>query len=292
MAVFDADRTTDQLNTDYNARATVSEAQFDIEMGKYLQRTAQAREICNAQLDIPYDTASAETFDLYPVPGPPTPVVIFIHGGYWRALGREHSGFMAPMLAEQGIATIAPNYTLAPAVTLSEITRQMRACLAYVWHNHAALNIDRNRITVIGSSAGGHLTGTLITGTWHTTFDLPPNPVASAMPISGLFDLAPIARCFPQEWLNLSANDVAVLSPLQNIPKTGCPILNAYAAQEPAGFARQSDAFHSAWQQAGFHSEVLEIPNRTHFDVVLDLCDPTTALSKGLLDLIKAGETP
>lgn len=286
MKIFDASIASEQLAQDYNARATISESLFDRIAQQYEDRTTTARLTCDCQLDVCFDPQTGVCFDHYRAGKTPSPVMIFIHGGYWRALGKEHSGFMAPMLADQGIATIVPDYTLSPAATLGEITRQMRACLAYVWKNHAQLNVDPDRIFLCGSSAGGHLVGTLISGGWHAEFGVPETIVAGAMPVSGLFDLSPIARTFPQEWLALSNADVVALSPLQNLPKTGCPIVTAYAAAESSGFIRQSQAFHRAWGDAGFSSRELMVADRNHFDVVLDLCDPETVLSQAFLSLL------
>lgn len=275
------------IDRDYFARGSVSDTVFEGSIARYAAGTAAAHAFGTA-LDEVYDQTSGERIDTYgTVLGELRPVVLFIHGGYWRALGRKDSGFMAPALAKAGIATAVPDYTLAPAVGLTEIVRQMRAAFAWLWTNAARLGIDRNRITVCGSSAGGHLAGTLLSGGWQAELGLPDAPIAAAMPISGLFDLAPIARTYPDEWMQFTPQEIETLSPLRQIPGTGCPICLALGANEAAGFLRQSVAFDQAWQAAGFVSEVYPVPDRHHFDVVLDLTDPTTALFQKLAALVR-----
>ena len=80
---------------------------------------------------------------------------------------------------------------------------------------------------------------------------------------------------------------VRALSPQENLPRKGCPIVLVYAAGEADGFKRQSSEFDRLWRQAGFGSELMEIPNRNHFDVILDLADEETALAQALLRLIR-----
>ena len=279
------------LDRAYNARATVSVDAFEAIIGQYRARSDTAAATVPGTLDIVYDAASGEKLDVFAggEAGALRPVAVFIHGGYWRSLSRLDSRVMAPMLAAQGIASMVPDYTLAPTVTLREIVRQMRASLAWLWHNAADHGIDRNRIYLTGSSAGGHLVGTLLSAGWQAEFDLPADVVAGAVPISGLFDLDPIARTFPQEWLELDAADIADLSPIRTIGQANCPMTAVYAENEASGFSLNSHAYASAWAEAGGRAEVLEIADRNHFDVVLDYSDPNSPLSQTLLKMIGQG---
>lgn len=269
----------DRLDADYTARNCTTEADFTRIIADYARLSGKAETSLGGRLNLRYDKGSAETLNLFGA-GDNRPVFLFIHGGYWRALSKEHSAFMAPMLAAQGIATAVPDYTLAPAVSLAEITRQMRQALAFLWHNAPELGLDRSRIFVGGSSAGGHLAAMLAMVGWQRDFGLPGSAVRGAMPISGLYDLAPIAASHVQEWMNLSDRDVRALSPLRHIAGTARSII-AVAEHEVSGFHRQSAAYATA-----LGVSLLTVPGRNHFDVILDLTKPDTALSKALLGLI------
>lgn len=282
---FDAGLSVAQIDADYNARATVGQTEFDDIIADYLRYSEQSAALFMEREGEVYDPCG-EKLDVLGGGGTARPAVMFIHGGYWRALSRAHSRFMAPMLAAHGVATLVPDYTLAPEATLPEIIRQMRAALAHAWHRADALGLDRDRIFVVGSSAGGHLAACLATGRWQGDFDLPRQPVAGCMPISGLFDLAPIARGHPQEWLNLSDADVDASSPLRHIAGGSCPTVVALAEHEAAGFVRQSAAYAKAASASGTACRHLVIPDRNHFDVVLDLCSDRSALSLALLSMI------
>ena len=112
----------------------------------------------------------------------------------------------------------------------------------------------------------------------------------SALPISGLFELAPIAASAPQEWLDLSSADVAALSPLRHLPAAGAPVTLAWAETDPPGFKRQSKAFARAWSARGFPVTCLEVAGRNHFDILMELREPGSALSRALLGMIRGAD--
>lgn len=282
----EADLPQAQLDADYNARATVSVERFGEEMARYRDATERARQSSARSLDIVYDAESGQTLDIYgprPVAGERLPVFIFIHGGYWRALSKHDSAMMAQTLASQGIATVVVDYRLAPDVTLAEIVREVRASVAFVWQRGVEFGLDPDRISVGGSSAGGHLTGAVLAAGWHDEFGVPDDLVKFALPISGLFELAPLSRSFAQAWLKLGDDDVAALSPMRHMPTSGCPVTLVWASGEPAGFKRQSEAYAALWSATGATVRTIEIPDRNHFDVLMDLADPRSVLSQALL---------
>ena len=276
------------IDRDYSARASVTPEVFEQAMRDYRGRSEAMAAYCTHR-DVVYDAESGATLDVYGTGSGSglRPVFVFIHGGYWRMLAKEDSAFMAGMLAAEGIATIAIDYRLAPAVTLAEIVREVRAAIAFLWKEGRAYGIDPARIHVGGSSAGGHLTGTVLAGGWHGDFGVPEDVVKGAMPISGLFHLAPISRSFVSDWVKLSDAEVLALSPAETIPVKGCPIIVAYADGEPDGFRRQSTEYDRLWRQAGLESRLIEVPGRNHFDVILDLEMPDSLLSRALVGMIK-----
>jgi arylformamidase len=275
----------DRLDIDYNARASVTPAVFEAAMQAYRGQSDIAYRDTASHLNIVYDEQSGQTLDVFGATGAARPVFVFIHGGYWRALSKLDSAFMAGMLARHGIATAVIDYRLAPAVSLSEIVREVRAAVAFLWRSGDRYGIDPNRIVVGGSSAGGHLTGCLLAGGWHQDFGVPENLIKAALPISGLFHLAPIAKSFVQEWIKLDDSSIKALSPVLHMPRSGCEIVLAYADGEPNGFKRQSAEYHHMWESAGFKARLIEIPYRNHFDVLLDLASEDSLLTRALLGL-------
>jgi arylformamidase len=275
-----------QIDQDYGARGTVTTAVFEAEIGRYRSLSEQFANPIARELDVAYDPVSAQTLDVFGTFKGQRPAFVFIHGGYWRLLSKHDSAFMAGMLDRNGVVTVALDYQLAPAATLAEIVRQVRAAIVFLWREGPRLGIDPDQIYVGGSSAGGHLTAAVTAGGWHCDSGVPETIVKGALPISGLFQLAPIANSFVQDWMPLDDAAVQTLSPIEHMPRQGCPTVIAYAEADAAGFKRQSIGFHERWQQAGFQSTLLQVAQRNHFDVILDLTSEDSLLSQALLRMI------
>jgi arylformamidase len=271
-----------RLDADYAARDCVPPAEFDRIMDDYGRLSQVAHALPGARRGLRYDRASDQTLDLFgTAPGQARPLFVFIHGGYWRLLSKDVSSYMAPMLAARGIACAVPDYTLAPAAGIGEIVRQMRAALAWLWHTAPDLGIDRARIVVGGSSAGGHLTGTLLQPGWQAAAGLPDQPLAGALPVSGLYDLAPLAACYVNDWMQFTADEVAGLSPARHPPPRPirCPV--AVAEVETPAFHR-----HAAAYARVLGAPLLTLAGCNHFDAPLQLTDSQTPLSRALLALV------
>jgi arylformamidase len=269
------------IDAAYRPSAMLPPGVFDAQMVAYRERSADAYRSLPHQRDLCYDPASGQCLDIFPAPGPGLkPAFIFIHGGYWRMLSKNESTFMAGALTRRGISVVAVDYTLAPAATLEEIIRQVRTAIAWLHRNGAAHGIDPERLHVGGSSAGGHLTGALIAGGWREGVGLPEDAIKGAMPVSGIFDLAPLARSFVNEWMQLDDARVLAMSPIHHLPPSGCKLLLTWGAIEPRGFKDQSTNFIAAWRAAGFAGEATEIPARNHFDIILDWCDDSSAMTE------------
>ncbi len=283
MLGAEATLTRAQLDADYTARSTVSQAEFARIIGLYQSLSDKALDLPDPHAGLTFCPDTGLKLDLFGTrDGELRPVVVFLHGGYWRALSRAQSAFAAPMLAAHGVACAVPDYRLAPAVGITEIITDCRRAIAWLWHNAGALGIDRTRITVTGSSAGGHLAAAMAQPGWQAASGLPEQPLHGCLPVSGLFELAPLAASHVQDWMHFTDAELAQ-SPLRHPPQglRGALALAA-GAGEQAGFHRQSDSFAKV---TGWH--VHEIADRNHFDVILDLADPDSGLSKLLLDLAR-----
>lgn len=280
------------IDAAYSARSTVSEAAFEDIMAQYRAESDRAVAGLDGYRDIRYDPDSGEGLDVWgTVPGVLRPVVIAIHGGYWRMLSRHDTAFMAGVLARRGIATVTVDYSLAPHARLEEIVRQVRAAVAWVYRHGERHGLDRDRIFVVGSSAGGHLAAMTAVAGWQADLGLPEDVVKGAMAISGLYDLRPLVESFANEWLFLDEARAAALSPMLIATPEGPSLVVAVAEKEATGFHTQSEQFHSMWTKE-HDSELIVVPERNHFDVFLDLADPDATLTRRLVQLVGAQRDP
>jgi arylformamidase len=261
----------DWLDRQYNNRALIPEHPEIFE--RWARASALAREKSVCQIDLRYGNGSNETLDVFVPRLEGAPVLVFIHGGYWRSLDKRDVSFVAPAFVQDGAMVVLPNYALCPAVTIEAITLQLVRALQWVYRNAASYGADPERIVVAGHSAGGHLATMLLSCLWPAVAqDLPSNLVKSALSISGLFDLEPLRQTpFLKDDLRLTPESALRLSPACFARPAG--VLHAtVGAQESAEFLRQNDLIRSRWGDATV--PVCErIAGTNHLTVLHDFAD-------------------
>ncbi|MCE8005588.1 alpha/beta hydrolase [Aestuariivita sp.] len=275
-----------ELDRAYNARESV--VSFEDEYGALVALSRTARRSLPVQADLVFDRASGMKLDLYGA-GDGRPVLLWIHGGYWRLGNKEDNAFAAPGLVAQGVAVAVMDYTPAPAVSLDEIVREVRQAVAWLHRNGGAYGLDTTRVHVGGSSAGGHLTGMLLTGDWEADFGLPQDVIGVALALSGLFELEPLLYTQVNDWARMDQAAVARLSPMRHIPDTTeASLILSVGGLEPEGFPRQTQDYHTAWIAAGHKAEWVEMPGYNHFDISGTLSDPSGDLVQATAHAIAA----
>ena len=273
----------------YNNRALVPE--HAAHFAYWRDTSAQVRATHRSFQDVAYGRGLNETLDIFPsdTAGDKAPVVVFIHGGYWRSLDKADHSFVAPAFTAQGAHVVVPNYALCPAVTVSEITLQMVKAVAWVWRNIHRFGGDASRITVVGHSAGGHLAAMLLACDWPAyAADLPAHVVRNALSISGLYELASIqATPFLQDSLRLSDEVVLRNSPAWMPAPAQGTLYSVAGGIESDEFLRHNQLIQHAWGPA--RVPVAEaLPGLQHFSIVESMTQPGTRLHTLALALLHA----
>ena len=274
----------EELARQYSPRGTVNN--LDALLQDYRTQSQPMYDMPHLR-DVRYGPQADELLDLFPVPGrADAPLFVFIHGGYWRALGKQDSVFMARNFTAHGVAVAAVNYQLAPAARLSEIVAQCRRSLAWLYTHGPAHGIDVRRIVLGGSSAGAHLAAMLLAPGWQAAFGLPPDVVKAGVLVSGLYDLAPVQQTTPNDWLALDSAEAAALSPQSCLPDAGARLCIATAEKDTDEFKRQSLDYAAACTRQGCAVQYAEIAGRNHFDVIMDWMNPQALLTQSTWDLL------
>jgi hypothetical protein len=255
--------------------------------GMWAEQSAAFREALlsdnRAELDIPYGDAPCERYDLFLPSGTPKGLVVFVHGGYWKAFDKSSWSHLANGAVAKGWAVCMPSYTLAPDARLSQITRQIGAAI-----NHAANRVS-GPVHLTGHSAGGHLVSRMVS----ETSPLSPSVLArveNTVSISGLHDLRPLLKTSMNDVLGLDDDEACVESAALLKPALPCSITCWVGADERPEFVRQNDLLANIWTGLGATTRSLHAPDKHHFNVIADLADPESDLTACLLMPISAEE--
>lgn len=285
---MDALNPADQAELDraYSARAPIGDKFEKVYLPGFTTLSEAARKALPVRRDIAYGPHRDEVCDVFPAARPGAPLMLYLHGGYWRMLTKDENSFVATALAPAGATVMVNTYSLCPDVHLDIIVHQCRAFIAWAWKNAGFYNADPNRIYISGHSAGGHLVGMMLSTDWARDYGLPADVIKGAVAISGLFDLKPLARAFTGEWLQIAPNAVARNSPAKLAPKSKCPVIMAVGADESPGFLSQTEIYTKHLKASGVPVTEVPLPGHDHFSAWNEVMDPSRPLTKAVLKMM------
>lgn len=233
------------------------------------------------QIDVVYTSGKnwEQKLDLYLPPnnGKATPVLINIHGGGWNHGTKEsQSGFNT--FFKMGFAVVNIEYRLTPQATAPAAVEDARCALIYVIKNAKALNIDVNKVVVMGGSAGGHLA--LMAGLLANDHRFDTNcPGVENIKVAAIIDKYGITDVWDwgygknitsksaTRWLGDKASDAAFarsVSPINYVHKNNPPVFIVHGDADPTVPYQQSVELHKKLQEAGVVTEFITVEGGKH----------------------------
>ena len=258
---------TQWLERMYNNRMRVPD--HPAYFARWAAESALVRRSLSCELDVPYGDGPRERLDAFPAARAGSPLVVFVHGGYWKALDKSIHSLVAGSLHDAGAAVVVPNYALCPQASIPQITLQVARAVAWAWRHARSLRADPRRIAVIGHSAGGQLAAMMMACAWPLVeTGMPAGAVRRGMGLSGLYDLEPLMHTPSlQEVLRLTPAQVQQASPAR-VPLVGRAEFTAIVGGDESGeYLRQNRLIQRAWGRERV-PVATAVPGLHHFDIV------------------------
>jgi arylformamidase len=244
---------------------------------RWQARSALVRGQAGARLDQHYAAADRARLDYFSSGVPNAPLFVFIHGGYWFRNSKETFSFVAEGPLSLGMDVAVLGYTLAPAATLTEIVDQVGQALQCLRADTEQFSFRRDQVFAGGWSAGGQLAAMACARQW----------VRGAVPISGIFDLAPIALSYINEELRLTPAEIELLSPARQLRPGGWPQRLVVGGNELSELQRQSRDYAAQAQAMGLPVTLRVLPGHHHFSILDELASPGGAIVEVLAELLR-----
>lgn len=242
----------------------------------------RVRQCYPCHLDEKYGKAPLQTLDIFPSTIPNSSIVVFIHGGYWRALDKKSYSFIAEPFLKNNVTTYIVNYRLIPAVDMTMVLNDIAASIRWIQKEASRYNGNPNEVIICGHSAGGHLA--LMTYLMHESLRSDTLAICS---LSGIFDLNSIKNSYLNKTLQLDNDDVTLYSVSnKDLSIVKCPVLLSVGADETTFFLEQSKNLYRE-NRLKAPIEYYEYPELNHYQIVHKLGQADSPLVSFILEKIE-----
>ena len=252
---------------------------------------------------VPEPADSKHRLDLYlpRIGGPPWPVVVFVHGGFWRPFDRRMfqsftglHGCVGVAFANRGVGTAVLSYRQRPeAASLQDALDDVAHAVRYVIDNIGRQGGDPTRLYIVGHSAGGLFTALLGVEAEHLAkAGVSPGSVRGFAMLSGPYDLSRLmslsdADLAAKVRASASHEDIERYSPERHVRPGHPPMLLLVGGNEDRFMIAEQRSMAAALQGVGGDVTVAKIPGGSHMGLVMDLSRPGNRTLAELLRFIE-----
>ena len=200
------------------------------------------------------------------------PVLLFLHGGGWTNGYKEQMAFLAPALNAEGITLVSASYRLAPAHVFPANFEDVVDAVAKTVAVAPAHGFDPRRLFIGGHSAGGHLAAlAALDESWQGARGLSADIIKGCLPLSATYDFTPGngGNVRPRFLGPEGTFSEVRASPLFRIGQRKPPFHISFGTADIAHLPDQARKFAMVYRAAGGEADMLELPDATHIDVML-----------------------
>ncbi|CAH2100146.1 unnamed protein product [Euphydryas editha] len=225
------------------------------------------------KLEIEYGSTPGQKLDIFGTDLPDdSPILVYIHGGYWQELSREISRYPAQPLHKSRIKTIVIGYDLCPVATLPEIVNQILNAAKFVFEY--AEKMGSRGVYFAGHSAGAHLVTKLLANADFLEQTPGSHRLQGAFLISGIYDLRELINTSVNNAVQLPREWAVPLSPLfdcfSHLQARKVRVYILAGQNDSPKFKKQSrELYELLYNTCLMQNMYLELKdNMDHFDIV------------------------
>jgi len=272
--------TKEDLDKAYNNSLAVSNSATIVQ--SWTESSALAKVQLNGECDIPYGKSKFQLFDYFPAKEN-SPVIVFVHGGFWQMRSKNDFTFIIPALVDAGFSIAMLGYTLAPHAKMDEIIVDVRNGLKAISNYLMKRNSKRSNFWLLGWSAGAHLISMV----------LEEESVMGGTAMSGIYDLEPMRHCYINDKLNLDEKTSLENSPIKLDQVTSKTLDIFVGGAELPEMQRQSIDFATYRKSLGAVEIFQSLPGKNHYTIMDELTSKKGVIMKALINrLIIDSSTP
>lgn len=261
-----------------------------------VQKIFPQATIIQSNINYAADASIKHLLDIYLPAGDKKnlPLVVWIHGGAWMSNDKyADMGYMKNTVKgfiEKGYALASIDYRFSTEAVFPAQIQDCNQALEYLYQHAKDYNIDRDRIAVIGFSAGGHLASLLGLSNNNDVKDFYPNGVKPHFKIKTVLDFYGPSDFLmlannPDTTVNGLGSPVAMLlgatqvarpdlakraSPVTYVDKNDPPFLIVQGEKDESVPNTQSKVLSSWLTLSGVKNQLIVVPGAPHYGEMFD----------------------
>jgi acetyl esterase/lipase len=265
------------------------------------QTGASATQQVHRDLSYAEPRNERQMLDVYaPAGAKDRPIVFWVHGGGWQRGDKKEMNAKPQAFTDKGFLFATTNYRFIPNVTMQQIAGDVAKSIKWVYDHAAQYGGDREKIVLMGWSAGAQLAALICTDDRYLKAEgLSLTNIKGCVPVDGdtfypalqidTFDARPGARRpsayrtkFP-EGSDRELASVLYVTKDKGIP----PFLILHIGGRPeSGTAIQAQVLANALLVAGVPVQVVAAEGKTHNTVDSDLGLPNETSTKAVFEFL------
>ncbi len=255
------------LERQFNPRVALGAKTDDI-LAIWEAKSQGARSHLPGQFDIAYGDHPLMRFDYHPSASD-APVIINIHGGYWRSLDKSAMHHHMADLSRSGFNTANLNYPLCPEISLTDIVKSLERAVSELIELVRCDTPDPKFI-LFGHSAGANLAAHL---SHHPSLQ---NRLVGVVALTGIYETEVVRHITVNGDIGMTQKEAKRWCVITNLPLVGPQYYIAVGGDEPSGWIDQSWQLADALSKRGEHLKFRVVQAANHFDLVDKLCNSDT----------------